>query len=42
VAERRVPFYKLGHGRSAPIRIARSDLEAYLAAHRVEPVEVPR
>jgi excisionase family DNA binding protein len=36
IAERRIPFYKLGHGRRAHVRIAESDLINYTAAGRIE------
>jgi RNA polymerase sigma factor (sigma-70 family) len=36
---RKIPFYKLGHGRTACIRFKRADLEASLEKYRVESVD---
>jgi len=36
IAERRIPFYKLGTGRRCHVRIAETDLINYTAAGRIE------
>lgn len=36
VAERRIPYIKLGQGRSSPIRFDTAALEGWLADHEIE------
>jgi excisionase family DNA binding protein len=36
IAQRRIAYTKFGTGRGSPVRIAAGDVDAYVAAHRVE------
>lgn len=38
IAERRIAFVRLGARKGCPVRIAESDLAAFVAAGRVEPM----
>jgi excisionase family DNA binding protein len=38
IAERRITFVRLGPRKGCPVRIAESDLAAFVAASRVEPM----
>lgn len=38
IAERRIAFVRLGERKGCPVRIAESDLVAFVAAGRVEPM----
>lgn len=38
IAERRIAFVRLGERKGCPVRIAESDLAAFVAAGRVEPM----
>ena len=38
IADRVIPFHRLTSGANAPVRIAESDLTAFLASTRVEPM----
>ena len=38
IAERRIAFVRLGERKGCPVRIAETDLAAFVAAGRVEPM----
>ena len=38
IAERRIAFVRLGERKGCPVRISESDLTAFVAAGRVEPI----
>ena len=39
IAERRIAFVRLGERKGCPVRISESDLTAFVAAGRVEPMQ---